>query len=113
MKRHFSRLCQLFVEYHIFWKDKYVVDELGKIDGIKIALEDESTIREGPQVIFYFSDNWRGISPNKLKRDLENGDPSIFLGDGGYGADMNISMVNVRDGEEKIIADKLKRLLAI
>ena len=39
-----------------------------------------------------------------LKKDLENGDPSIFLGDGGYGADMNISMVNVRDGEEKIIA---------
>ena len=94
-------------------KAKYVVDELGKIDGIKIALEDESTIREGPQVIFYFSDNWRGISPSKLKKDLENGDPSIFLGDGGYGADMNISMVNVRDGEEKIIADKLKRLLII
>ena len=94
-------------------KAKYVVDELGKIDGIKIALEDESTIREGPQVIFYFTDNWRGISPGKLKKDLENGDPSIFLGDGGYGADMNISMVNVRDGEEKIIADKLKRLLII
>lgn len=94
-------------------KAKYVINELGKIDGIEIVLEDESTTREGPQVVFYFSDKWSGISPDKVKKELENGDPSIFLGDGGYGADMNISMVNVRDGEEKIIADRLKNLLTI
>ena len=94
-------------------KAKYVINELGKIVGIEVVLEDESTTREGPQVVFYFSDKWSGISPDKIKKELENGDPSIFLGDGGYGADMNISMVNVRDGEEKIIADRLKSLLTI
>tara|TARA_Y100001936_G_C16071493_1_gene670944 strand:- start:597 stop:1709 length:1113 start_codon:yes stop_codon:yes gene_type:complete len=97
------------------WKNKakYIINGLGNIDGIKIALEDESTVREGPQVIFYFSSEWKGIAPEELKRKLESGDPGIYLGDGGYGADMNISMVNIRDGEEKIITEKLKQLLVI
>ena len=97
------------------WKKKsqYVLGQLGNIEGIKIILEDESTIWEGPQVIFYFSDNWNGITPENLKKKLENGNPSIYLGDGGYGADMNISMVNIRNGEEKIIAVRLKELLTI
>jgi len=94
-------------------KAKYIINGLGNIDGIKIALEDESTVREGPQVIFYFSSEWKGITPEELKRKLESGDPGIYLGDGGYGADMNISMVNIRDGEEKIITEKLKQLLVI
>ena len=97
------------------WKRKanYIMKHLGKIDGIKIVVEDESTRREGPQVIFYFSEDWKGMPPNELKRNLESGNPSIYLGDGGYGADMNISMVNIRDGEEKIISEKLKELLII
>ncbi len=97
------------------WKKKsqYVLGQLGNIEGIKIILEDESAIWEGPQVIFYFSDNWNGITAENLKRKLENGNPGIYLGDGGYGADMNISMVNIRDGEEKIIAARLKELLTI
>ena len=97
------------------WKRKanYIAKQLGQIEGIKIVVEDESTVREGPQVIFYFSKDWKGISPDRLKRNLESGNPSIYLGDGGYGADMNISMVNVRNGEEKIISEKLKEILII
>ena len=97
------------------WKRKanYIANQLGQIEGIKIVVEDESTVREGPQVIFYFTKDWKGISPDRLKRNLESGNPSIYLGDGGYGADMNISMVNVRDGEEKIISEKLKEILII
>ena len=77
------------------------------------ATEIKVHIKNGGRTNIVIQDNGKGMSPDELKRNLESGNPSIYLGDGGYGADMNISMVNIRDGEEKIILEKLKELLII
>ncbi len=39
------------------------------------------------------------------------GDPPIHVGGGGYGDEINQVMINVQDGEEKIIADRLREIL--
>ena len=49
-------------------------------------------------------------SLNEL-RQLENGDPAIFVGGVSERSEINIVMVNVQDGEEIVIADRMKEIL--
>ena len=46
-----------------------------------------------------------------MRAALLAGDPAIHVGAGGYGDEINIVMVNVQSGEERIIADRLEEIL--
>ena len=56
-------------------------------------------------------DAYEGPPIAEIKARLENGDPAIFVGGAEARGEICIVMVNVRDGEEIIIADRLIEIL--
>ena len=95
------------------WKSKatYVVDRLSGIDGVRVAVEDESDERQGPQPVLRFEDVYSGPSIAEIKARLQSGNPAIFVGGSEARNEICIVMVDVRDGEEVIIADRLGEIL--
>lgn len=95
------------------WQSKaeFVLESLSGIPGLRVELEDDPSERQGPQPVLYFEDDYDGPSIDEIKKQLEAGDPAIYVGGGGSRQEINIVMVNVQDGEEKIIADRLNEIL--
>ncbi len=100
------------------WKEKseYIKNQLKDIPNLDVKIENTPTDRQGTQPILYFHKDWKGKSPEKIKEEMINGDPPIYLGVGGsnlheYIGEINIVMTNVMEGEEIIIADRLNKLL--
>ena len=100
------------------WKEKseYIKSQLKDIPNLDVKIENTPTDRQGTQPILYFHKDWKGKSPEKIKEEMINGDPPIYLGVGGsnlheYIGEINIVMTNVMEGEEIIIADRLNKLL--
>jgi L-seryl-tRNA(Ser) seleniumtransferase len=92
-------------------KAQYVAERLAGIDGVRVELEDDPAERQGPQPVLYFEDNYDGPSTADIKEQLEAGDPGIYVSGGGNRPEINIVMVNVQDGEEIVIADRLEEIL--
>ena len=92
-------------------KAQYVAERLQGIDGVKVKIEDDPAERQGPQPVLYFEDEFEGPTVSEIKEQLENGDPAIFVGGGSERAEINIVMVNVQDGEEIVIADRMNEIL--
>ncbi|MBN4064328.1 aminotransferase class V-fold PLP-dependent enzyme [Dehalococcoides mccartyi] len=92
-------------------KAQFVAERLAGIDGVRVEIEDDPAERQGPQPVLYFDDDYSGPSIAEIKDLLEAGDPGIYVGGGGNRQEINIVMVNVQDGEEIIIADRLNEIL--
>ena len=94
------------------WRSKadYILRKLAGIKGLRVVIEDTPVDRQGPQPVIYFERSWTGPAPSEIRRRLADGEPSIRVGGGGDGP-INLVMVNVQDGEEKIIADRLLEAL--
>ena len=92
-------------------KAQYVAERLQGIDGVHVKIEDDPAERQGPQPVLYFEDEFEGPTVSEIKEQLENGDPAIFVGGGSDRAEINIVMVNVQDGEEIVIADRMNEIL--
>ena len=92
-------------------KAQYVSERLQGIDGVKVKIEDDPAERQGPQPVLYFEDEFDGPTISEIKERLENGDPAIFVGGGSERAEIIIVMVNVQDGEEIVIADRMNEIL--
>ena len=104
-------------EYHL-WEEKseYIKNQLKNIPYLDVKIENTPTDRQGTQPVLYFHNDWKGKSPEKIREEMINGDPPIYLGVGGaslheYIGEINIVMTNVMQGEEIIIADRLNKLL--
>jgi L-seryl-tRNA(Ser) seleniumtransferase len=95
------------------WQSKanYVAERLDGIDGVNVAIEDDPNERQGPQPVLRFDDAYEGPPIAEIKTRLESGDPAIFVGGAEARGEISIVMVNVRDGEEIIIADRLIEIL--
>ena len=95
------------------WQSKaeFVLESLSGIPGLRVELEDDPSERQGPQPVLYFEDDYDGPAIDEIKKQLEAGDPAIYVGGGGSRQEINIVMVNVQDGEEKIIAERLNEIL--
>lgn len=91
------------------WRSKagYIVRKLEGIPGLRVVIEDTPVDRQGPQPVIYFERDWKGPSPSEVRQRLLSGDPSIRVGGGGVRDEINIALVNVQDGEEKVIAERL------
>ena len=76
-----------------------------------MEIEDDPSERQGPKPVLYFEDDFQGPTIPDIKDQLENGDPAIFVGGGIERSEINIVMVNVQDGEEIVIADRMKEIL--
>lgn len=94
------------------WRSRasYIAEQLTGIQGLRVVVEEE-TNRQGPQPVIYFEPSWKGPAPEEVRRKLREQDPPIYVGRGGYRDEINIVMVNVQPGEEKLIADRLVRIL--
>ncbi len=94
------------------WRQQadFVADRVRGIPGLRVVIE-ESENRQGPQPVIYMESEWTGPSAAEVRSRLAEGDPPIMIGSGGYGDELNVVMVNVRPGEEKIIADRLYDIL--
>jgi hypothetical protein len=76
-----------------------------------VVVEDTPVDRQGPQPVIYFERNWKGPSPSRVRAALLEGEPKIYVGGGAYRDEINIAMVNLQDGEEKIVAERLLQAL--
>ena len=99
-------------------KAQYVAERLQGIDGVHVKVEDDPAERQGPQPVLYFENDFQGPTILEIKDQLENGDPAIFVGGvcsrnnhSSERAEINIVMVNVQDGEEILIADRMNEIL--
>ena len=63
-----------------------------------------------PRALIYLDRSWQGPSAAEVLQRLEDGEPSIRLGEM-YPNGMSISPVNLMDGEEEIIATRLREIL--
>ncbi len=95
------------------WQQKaeYIASRVQGIPGLRVVIEPFSDKRQGPQPVIYFEKGWKGPSPAEVRQRLKEKDPPIMVGGGGYGDELNLAMVNVQDGEEKIIAERLLEVL--
>ena len=95
------------------WQSKalYVAGRLSGIDGVRVVIEDETNERQGPQPVLRFKDAYKGPSIAEIKEQLQSGDPAIFVGGAEARGEICVVMVDVRDGEEIIIADRMSDIL--
>jgi D-glucosaminate-6-phosphate ammonia-lyase len=96
------------------WRSKssFIVRKLKGIPGLRVVIEDTPSDRQGPQPVIYFERDWEGPSADEVRQRLLDGDPSIRVGGGGGRNEINVVMVNVQDGEENIIAERLGEALS-
>ena len=100
------------------WRAKCerVVSTLEGIPGLKVEmaegtpeLDEASNLHPRARVLFDTS--WKGPREDEVMRQLAEGDPSIRVRPADYSRGIAVDPVNLRDGEEEIVASRLKELL--
>ena len=118
---------ELFVQrdHQVEWeewrsKSQAIVETLQGIPGVNVTVEkgnrEGNFNREGPQAVITFDASWKGLSIHEIKESLLSGDPPIYVGHGllGYAdKEINIAPQTLKDGEEKVIAERLCSLLTL
>ena len=118
---------ELFVQrdHQVEWEEwrsrsQAIVAALQGIPGVNVIVEkgnrEGNFNREGPQAVITFDASWKGLSIREIKESLLSGDPPIYVGHGllGYAdKEINIAPQTLKDGEEKVIAERLCSLLTL
>ena len=92
-------------------KSEYIQLQLKGIPGVLVVIEGPDANRQGVQPVIYFESGYAGPSAAEIRSRLLEGDPPIHVGGGDYRDEIVVVMVNVQDGEEKIIAERLVEIL--
>ena len=92
-------------------KSEYIQLQLKGIPGVLVVIEGPDANRQGVQPVIYFESGYAGPSAAEIRSRLLEGDPPIHVGGGDYRDEIVVVMVNVQDGEEKIIAQRLVEIL--
>lgn len=107
-----------FAAVHAGWraKSEYVVDKLKNIPGIDVELSEATPDRDESQntmarALIRFTSDWTGPSEEDVIRLLDEGDPRIRVGKADAHGGIAMIPVNVQDGEEAIIANRLLEIL--
>jgi L-seryl-tRNA(Ser) seleniumtransferase len=83
------------------------------IAGVRASVLQDPHSRPVPEVAIYFDKTYRGPSGKQIETILEAGDPPIVIGHANArGEDLYVNAHNVADGEEVIIAERLRAALA-
>lgn len=83
-----------------------IVAALEGLSGARAWVEEEG--RQGPQAIIELAPGRNAAVIAALKR----GDPPIIIGEGGFRNELQVVMVTLRHGEERIVADRLRAVLS-
>lgn len=92
-------------------KSEYLQSKLKGIPGLRVVIEGPDANRQGPQPVIYFERGYQGPKPAEIRKRLLEKDPPIYVGGGGYRDEINLVMVNVQDGEEVVIVDRLLEII--
>ena len=100
------------------WRAKceHVVSELQGIPGLRAVLEEAHPERDvamntHPNAFIFFEQGWQGPSEDEVRQRLSDGDPGIEVGKASIYGGISIIPVNLQDGDEQIIARRLKAIL--
>lgn len=61
--------------------------------------------------MIFFDSSWRGPNQQMVIQRLKDGDPSIRVGSAPHADGIAIIPVNLQDGEEEIVAQRLREML--
>ena len=100
------------------WRAKceHVVSSLGDIPGLRVELveaqpELDQFPAAQPRAVITFDKSWQGPKKEEVLRQLEEGDPSIRVRPSDLTTGIDINPVNLQQGEEEIVARRLKEVL--
>jgi L-seryl-tRNA(Ser) seleniumtransferase len=92
-----------------------VVEEVRDIPGLRVVVEQDPQNRVIPHAVIYFEPGWAGPDGREVRRALAEGDPHIYVQQGayqgGYGDEIAVDPINLRPGEEKVLAARLREEL--
>ena len=97
-------------------KSAHVADRLQGIDGLAVELLEARPELDEPdnnsaRAHVTLTPSWTGPSITEIVQQLEDGDPGIRIRDSRIDDSFSFIPVNVRDGEEEIVANRLREIL--
>lgn len=100
------------------WRAKcqHIVFAISDIPGVRAELaeadpeQDEFPFAQ-PRAIISFDRSWTGPRKNEIEDQLESGEPSIRVRPVGSPRHITISPTNLQDGDEEVIAQRLRKIL--
>ena len=84
-----------------------ILDDVGELDGLNVSIEHDDNKYFVPTLVVQFTRDWQGASPLEVQEKMLSGDPAIWVGRDLETSDLNISPINLQDGEAPIIARRL------
>jgi L-seryl-tRNA(Ser) seleniumtransferase len=100
------------------WKAKsiHVADAVKDLPGVRVEIAEPTPDHDDassnyPRAYIYFEKSWKGPSEKEIRQRLEDGDPTIRVGSAGPHGGIAIIPVNLQDGDEEILAKRLKEVL--
>ncbi|MDE2335013.1 MAG: aminotransferase class V-fold PLP-dependent enzyme [Rhodospirillales bacterium] len=84
----------------------HVVAAIEGIPGVHAAVEEDG--RQGPQAVIHLDPPHHAPA---VVAELLRGDPAIAIGEGGFRGELYAVMVTLRNGEERIVASRLRDIL--
>lgn len=93
-----------------------VVDDLKDIPGTRVVLEEArpdylEASSNFAKAVVHFTQDWDGPTIEQINQMLEDGDPGVRVGLSDVGDALAIYPVNLRSGEEEILAARLREVL--
>ena len=93
-------------------KSETVFKSINGIPGVNVKIDDSGD-RQGPVLTITYDDSWQGPSMEQVRETMRQGSPAIYLGGSEADNKLYVVPVNVQDGEDKIIADRLSQVLRL
>src|SRR5262245_453743 len=92
-----------------------IVEALGDVPGLRVAVEQDGVNRVLPQAVIYFTPEWVGPSGHAVQVALAQGEPHIYVQQGvhqgGYFDEIAIDPINLQPGDEAIVAARMREEL--
>jgi L-seryl-tRNA(Ser) seleniumtransferase len=92
-----------------------IAEALADIDGLRAVVEHDAANRVIPHAVVYFTPDWRGPSGQAVQVALAQGDPHIYVQQGGhqggYADEIAIDPINLQPGDEVVVAARLREEL--
>lgn len=88
-----------------------IVDVIMGVPGIRPVVEQHDANRPVPEATVYFEKDWKGPSGREIVAALRQGDPPIYIGQGGYSDEIWVNPHNFVEGDAKLVAERLRSAL--
>ncbi|MBM4435638.1 MAG: aminotransferase class V-fold PLP-dependent enzyme [Actinobacteria bacterium] len=88
-----------------------MVDDVGEIEGLQVTIEHDEVRYLVPTAVIRFESSWQGPRAPDVAQALIEGSPPIYVGVDRNLGHLNVSPINLQDGESEIVARRLREAL--